>query len=64
MDRYLKNNVSKSIAHVISYASFLCVKSVRIRSYSGPYFAAFGLNRERYFVSLCILSECRKYGPE
>ena len=24
------------------------VKSVRIRSYSGPYFAAFGLNTERY----------------
>ena len=25
-----------------------CVKSVRIRSYSGPYFAAFGLNTGRY----------------
>ena len=25
-----------------------CVKSVRIRSYSGPYFPAFGLNTERY----------------
>ena len=24
-----------------------CVKSVRIRSYSGPYFPAFGLNAER-----------------
>ena len=23
-----------------------CVKSVRIRSYSGPYFPAFGLNTE------------------
>ena len=27
-----------------------CVKSVRIRSYSCPYFPAFGLNTERYFV--------------
>ena len=31
-----------------------CLKSVLIRSYSGPYFPAFGLNAERYGVSLCI----------
>ena len=37
-----------------------CVKSVRIRSYSGPYFSAFELNTERYSVSLCIQSECVK----
>ena len=37
-----------------------CVKSVRIRSYSGPYFPALGLNAERYEVSLRIQSECRK----
>ena len=29
-----------------------CVKSVRIRSYSGPYFSAFGLNTESYAVKL------------
>ena len=34
-----------------------CVKSFRIRSYSGPYFPAFGLSTERYFVFLCIQSE-------
>ena len=34
-----------------------CVISVRIRSYSGPYFPAFGLNLERYSVSLRIQSE-------
>ena len=34
-------------------------KYVRIRSYSGPYFSAFGLNAERYAVSLRIQS---KYG--
>ena len=37
-----------------------CVKSVRIWSYSGPYFPAFGLNTERYSISLCIQSECGK----
>ena len=53
-----------------------CVKSVRIRSFSGPYFPAFGLNTERYSVSLRIQSESippylvqmwvnvGKYGPE
>ena len=30
------------------------VKSVRIRSFSGPYFPAFGLKTERYTVSLRI----------
>ena len=39
-------------------------KSVRIRSFSGPYFPAFGLNAERYRVSLHIQTECGKIGPE
>ena len=37
-----------------------CVKSVRIRSFSGPYFPAFGLNTEKYSVYLPIQSECGK----
>ena len=37
-----------------------CEKSVRIRSYSGPHFPSFGLNTERYGVSLPIHSECGK----
>ena len=37
-----------------------CVKSVRIRSYSGQYFPTFGLKRELYGVSLRIQSKCRK----
>ena len=37
-----------------------CVKSVPIWSFSGPYFLAFGLNTERYSVSLRIQSECGK----
>ena len=36
------------------------MKSVSIRSYSGPHFPAFGLNTETYGVSLRIQSECGK----
>ena len=39
---------------------FRCVKSVHIRSYSGPHFPVFELNTERYKVSLRIQSECGK----
>ena len=37
-----------------------CMKSVRIRSCSGPHFPAFELNTERYEVSLRMQSECGK----
>ena len=37
---------------------FHCAKGVRIRSYSGPDFSAFGLNTERYFLR--IQSKCGK----
>ena len=37
-----------------------CVKSVRIWSFSGPYFPALRMNTEWYGISLCILSECGK----
>ena len=37
-----------------------CVKSARIRSYSGPYFPTFRLNTERYRVFLRIQSKCGK----
>ena len=37
-----------------------CVKCVLIRSYSCLYFPAFGLNMDRYSVSLRIQSECGK----
>ena len=36
------------------------MKSVRIRSYSGPHFPAFGLNPKRYSLSLRIQYECGK----
>ena len=37
-----------------------CAKSVRIRSYSSRHFPAFGVNTERYSVSLRIQSDCGK----
>ena len=40
--------------------NYHCLKSFRIRSYSGPYFPAFGLSMERYGVSLHTHSECGK----
>ena len=39
---------------------FHCVKSFRIRNYSGPHFPAFGLNTGRYSVPFRIHSECGK----
>ena len=44
------------------YCKYHCVKSIRIRSYSGSYFPAFGLNTERYGVYFRIQSECGKIG--
>ena len=38
--------------------TFQCVKTVCIRSFSGPYFPAFWLNTEWYGVSLRIQSKC------
>ena len=42
------------------YHSYRFVKSVRIRSFPGPHFPAFGLNTGRSSVFLCIQSECGK----
>ena len=36
------------------------MKSVLIQNFSGLYFSAFGLNKERYGVSLRIHPECGK----
>ena len=38
--------------------------SVQIRSFSGPYFAAFGLNTERYPYPSVFRPNARKYRPE
>ena len=48
-----------SVKHFLIHISHY-VKCARIWSYSCPYFHAFGLNSERYGVSLRIQSECGK----
>ena len=55
---YLKNNVFATERSAFLSKHFL--KSVRIRSFSSPYFPAFGLNTQRYSVSLCFQFECRR----
>ena len=37
-----------------------CLKTICNQGFSGPYFPAFRLNTERYFVFLRIQSKCRK----
>ena len=37
-----------------------CIKIVRIRSFPGPYFPAFGLNTEIYSIILRIQTDCGK----
>ena len=39
-----------------------CVKSVRIRSFSGPYFSAFRLNTEICRANLCSQFKCGEIG--
>ena len=46
-----------------SYRQLHCVKSVRLRRFSGPYSPAFVRNAERYGVSLRIRSKCGKIRP-
>ena len=54
----LRNFSKLSLSMLISVRH--SVKSVHIRSYSGPYFPAFGLNTEKYSVSLRIQCESGK----
>ena len=42
----------KTFAVVLPNDSCHCLKSVRIRSYSGPHSPAFGLNTERYSIMI------------
>ena len=57
-----KNCTKYSLYHkIVTYLTMEhYVKSVRIRSFSGPYFPAFGLNTDFYSVNLRIKSECEK----
>ena len=42
MESYLHNSLMNDVSNLH------CVKTVRVRSYSGPYIPAFGLNTERH----------------
>ena len=57
MSKYFFQKASAFNFQNVKYHS---MKSVRIRNYSGPHFPIFGLNKERYFVSHRIQSECGK----
>ena len=54
-----KGTQSRSLK-IVYLNNLHCLKSVRIRSYSGLYFPAFGLNTDRYRVSFRILSDWGK----
>ena len=56
----MMDNMRKNTNFFTNFRTCHCMKSVRIRSYSGPHFPAFGLNTKRYSVSLRIQSECGK----
>ena len=57
----IHNRTTENLSNiVIGFISIHCVKSVRIGSFSGPYFPVFGLNTERYVEFLCIQSEFGK----
>ena len=51
--------ILRSVLSGQSSEHFHWVKSVRIRSYSGPYFPTFGLNMERYGVSQFVCGKMR-----
>ena len=47
------------------YPDLNCVKSVRIRGWSGSYYATFWVNTGTYSVSLHVESKCgKKFAPE
>ena len=46
--------------NILELKTYHYVESVRICSFSGPYFPAFGLHTERFGVYLSIQSECGK----
>ena len=52
---YIEDKVDFQKCNSTGRANIDCVKSVRICSFSGPYFLIFGLNTERY-PNLCVFS--------
>ena len=57
MPHYLS---STGLAGVSFVLILHCTKTVRIWSFSGPFFSAFGMNMDIYGINLLIQSECGK----
>ena len=60
------NKYEKSLTKNFILGSVLihCMKGVRVRSLSGPYFLVFGLNTEIYRVNPICSQNAGMYGPE
>ena len=50
--QFFLSNLEQPSTILFEWLNNHCVKSARIRSFPGPYFSAFGVNTERYYVSL------------
>ena len=59
-DQLFQKTKQKHLKNSFTSPDNYCMKGFRIRSFSGPYFPAFGLNTDIYSVSLHIQSECAK----
>ena len=53
-------NISTVISKPWKSRHYHCMKRALIQIYSGTYFPAFGLNMDKYSISLYIRSECGK----
>ena len=60
-DRNYSNQGKSNLSPSKKIEHLRCVKSVRIRSFSGPYFPAFELNSPYLSV---LIPNTQKYGPE
>ena len=62
LDPFISGQLASNILRKHFYNH--CVKTFPIRSFSCPYFPAFGLNTEIDIVNLRISQKMGKYGPE
>ena len=61
--KYIHLSINVSVFKIVVFVirnDFHCMKSLQIRSFSGPYFPLFGLNTVIYSANLLIQSEFRE----
>ena len=61
--KYIHLSINVSVFRIVVFVirnDFHCMKSLQIRSFSGPYFPLFGLNTVIYSANLLIQSEFRE----